>query len=381
MPQVKIAGKQYDITEFAKRHPGGADVLLSYDGLDATHVFREFHGRSAIKVLNSLPCDVAHESETETERDFAILHDELEAEGRFVASPWYYTRKVSELFGLLAAASWLFRLGHWNAAAITTGLFFQQSGWLSHDFAHSQVTRRYRKVMMYLTGCLFQGFTATWWIPKHMLHHARPNAVHEHTGKPIDTDIDTAPFLYWTQRLLPASMNEYARIQGYILWLVLPFAKFAWDINSIVAAWKRKVWPEVALIGLHHALIIGLTSWRFWFVSRLWGGFFIGWVFIMSHNGMEYYERDMLGFYESQIRTTRNVSLTPLITWFTGGLNYQIEHHLFPRMPRHHLPYVASRVRQLCHKHGLCYVVENMWSCSLFLTRYLNSIAFKKVNT
>lgn len=49
--------------------------------------------------------------------------------------------------------------------------------------------------------------------------------------------------------------------------------------------------------------------------------------------------------------------------WFTGHLNYQIEHHLFPTMPRHQLPHVAERVQQLCVKHGLPYHVKSMYQC------------------
>lgn len=385
MPSVKISGRIYDVGKFAERHPGGKEVLLSYDNLDATHVFREFHnGPRAVKILNTLPstADTAEITEdVAIEEDFAALHYELEAEGRFTPSLSYYSLKIWELYLLLYISIITLDAGYWHISTIVTGLFFQQAGWLSHDFAHTQVvTGKYRSYFLYILGCLFQGFTATWWIPKHMMHHARPNAIDERTGNALDSDIDTAPFLYWTSRLLPSTARNYSRVQGYILWLVLPFSKFAWDYSSFVATWKKKQWTEIYLVVLHHVLCLAIPAlftrhWlAFYIMSRLWAGFFIGWVFIMSHNGMEYYERPNLHFYESQVRTTRNVSLNPFVTWFTGGLNYQIEHHLFPRMPRHHLPHVASRVRAICEKHGLAYIVESMWSCSRLITRYLNNV-------
>jgi fatty acid desaturase len=355
--------------------------------MDATNVFREFHGPGAKHVLRGLPSEEIVPAPLESsaiERDFRALRDELETEGRFRPSAMFYTRKVAELFALLGSAVWLLSAGRFWTSAAVLGLFFQQSGWLSHDFAHSQVIRdpRRRRWILYLVGPVFQGFTASWWIPKHMTHHAHPNAIDEKTGRPIDTDIDTAPFIYWTARLLPSRrMNTFlVRNQGYVLWMVLPFSKFVWDYFSIVATYKKKNWVELALTAVHHVVFLFAPAlwtprWALYYVvARLWAGFFIGWVFIMSHNAMEYYDRPALAFYESQVRTTRNVTMSRFVTWFTGGLNYQIEHHLFPRMPRHHFPAVAYRVQQLCLKHDLKYTVLGMFSCSAMLTRYLNNV-------
>lgn len=375
---IIINKAKYDLSGFADRHPGGKRILEAYDGLDATDVFTEFHKPSTRKLLDILPSEkvVTDTDDNDIERDFRELRRILEAEGRFIPSRAFYTRKLIELFGMLALTITLLRSGSTVLAPLVAGLFFQQAGWLAHDFGHSQVTAKHtvRQQFLYLIGSVFQGFTASWWIPKHMMHHARPNAIDEVTGKPVDTDIDTAPFIYWTERLLPPTRNVLQTVQGYLLWALLPFSKFVWDFESLRVSWERRKWTEVALVAAHHITIIALAGPRFYVISRLWGGFLIGWVFIMSHNGMEYYERPTLRFYESQIRTTRNVSLTPFWTWFTGGLNYQIEHHLFPRMPRHHFPAIADRVRALCAKHGLAYVVTDMVRCSSWLTRYLNGI-------
>jgi fatty acid desaturase len=65
------------------------------------------------------------------------------------------------------------------------------------------------------------------------------------------------------------------------------------------------------------------------------------------------------------------MDLGGISTWFTGGLNYQIQHHLFPRLPRHHLPHVSGRVRKLFERHDLPYTVMGIWESSRFLTGYL----------
>ncbi len=56
----------------------------------------------------------------------------------------------------------------------------------------------------------------------------------------------------------------------------------------------------------------------------------------------------------------------------------QIEHHLWPRMPRHHLPAVTERTKALCKKHGLPYTVAGLWECSVWLTGYLGRVAKAK---
>ena len=79
-----------------------------------------------------------------------------------------------------------------------------------------------------------------------------------------------------------------------------------------------------------------------------------------SHNGMEIYDDRSKDFYTAQIISTRDIVGTTFNDWFTGGLNYQIEHHLFPTLPRHNLKKVQRRVMEVCKNNGLVY--EN---CSL----------------
>jgi fatty acid desaturase len=85
----------------------------------------------------------------------------------------------------------------------------------------------------------------------------------------------------------------------------------------------------------------------------------LGFVFIQSHNGMEVFN-DKRDFMRAQLASTRNVSGGLFNDWFTGGLNRQIEHHLFPTLPRHNLRKAQKRVYALCSKHGLYYEVSSV---------------------
>merc|ERR1711924_137744 len=86
------------------------------------------------------------------------------------------------------------------------------------------------------------------------------------------------------------------------------------------------------------------------------GGLLIGIAFGVGHNGMALYDHaNPPPFGVLQISTTRNVHDNGFTGWFMGGLHYQIEHHLFPTMPRNNLAEAAVRVKALCKKHDVPY--------------------------
>jgi fatty acid desaturase len=64
---------------------------------------------------------------------------------------------------------------------------------------------------------------------------------------------------------------------------------------------------------------------------------------------------DQTDFLRRQVLTSRNVRGSRLIDFALGGLNYQIEHHLFPSMPRPNLRHSQAIVREFCHQHGIAY--------------------------
>ncbi|KAG7245421.1 hypothetical protein INR49_010872 [Caranx melampygus] len=74
-----------------------------------------------------------------------------------------------------------------------------------------------------------------------------------------------------------------------------------------------------------------------------------------------------------QLRATCNIEQSFFNDWFSGHLNFQIEHHLFPTMPRHNYHLVAPRVRALCEKHGIPYQMKTMWQGLTDIVRSLKN--------
>lgn len=110
------------------------------------------------------------------------------------------------------------------------------------------------------------------------------------------------------------------------------------------------------------------------------GGFLLAFVFVQSHTATATLRGNACGFYTAQLLTTRNVAPGPLglTTWLTGGLNYQIEHHLFPRLPRHAYGAVAPRVRALCAAHDVRYEELGLAASTAVVLRHLYAMGRPK---
>ena len=109
---------------------------------------------------------------------------------------------------------------------------------------------------------------------------------------------------------------------------------------------------------------------------QVMAGFMLAIVFVQSHNGMEVY-MDKKDFVSAQLVSTRNIDASPWMDWFSGGLNYQIEHHLFPTLPRHNLPRAQRLVSQFCRDHGFVYESCGMDTGTYRVLARLASVAAK----
>lgn len=381
---IVVKGNVYDVTEFAPTHPGGR-AIYSLGGRDATDVFAAFHEPRTWSRLKEFKIGTVTEPDAKTTaviKDFREMRNKMVADGLFETSIAYYMWKTASTFGLyLAAGAVMSAYGNstvgYLAAATLLGLFWQQSGWLCHDFCHNQVfkNRLYNRYFGFLSGPIFQGFSVDWWKNKHNTHHAVPNEKDGDT--PVDPDIDTLPFIAWDTEMLrdasPAIRNIVSK-QHILIGPILLLARISWATQSFLTAISlkdRAKWvEETGGILAHYALMMAIPLYAgysllgavgFLTVAQLFSGVFLGFVFVQSHNAMEVYDGEM-DFASAQLVSTRNIHFGPINDWFAGGLNMQIEHHLFPTMPRHNLRKAARQVEALCERHGLVY--ENVGWCS-----------------
>jgi fatty acid desaturase len=85
-------------------------------------------------------------------------------------------------------------------------------------------------------------------------------------------------------------------------------------------------------------------------------------------------DADQLDFARRQVLTSRNVAGSRLVDLVLGGLNYQIEHHLFPNMPRPNLRHAQPLVRAFCRQHGLAYAEASLFGSYAQALRHLHTV-------
>ncbi|MBK1784879.1 fatty acid desaturase family protein [Prauserella cavernicola] len=304
-----------------------------------------------------------------TGSDFARLSTRITSLGLLDRRPVYYGIRITTV-ALLFAAGWaaFFLIGDswWQlAVAGFLAVLFGQIALVSHDLAHRQVfrTRKPSEFAGRLAGNLGIGMSYGWWMDKHTRHHANPN--HEELDPDVDPDI-----LVWStkqareSRGLPRFIGKW---QAFLFFPLLTLEGWNLHVSGIRAVLRRKMKRR----GLEATLLVAHFTWYFAAVflvlspvkavvfvlvhQALWG-IYLGSIFAPNHKGMPMLRGDERpDFLRRQVLTSRNVRGGRFVDNALGGLNYQIEHHLFPSMPSPNLRRAAPVVRAYCEEIGVPY--------------------------
>ena len=318
----------------------------------------------------ALPTAPGRPTTTASGSDFAPLLQEVRGQGLLERRHgWYTARALINLASLAAVATGLVLLGHtwWVLLlAVPFSLVWTRTAYLAHDAGHAQISssRRTSRWLSLTHANLLLGMSQAWWNDKHNRHHANPNHVEK------DPDVGVGA-LVWTQQ--QAAGREgfarwLARHQARLFFPMLLLEGFAlklYGFQDLRRQDPRERRTEGALLVAHLVLyatlllltMSPLTALVFALVHHALFGLQLGMAFAPNHKGMEMPDSDgeRWGHLRRQVVTSRNVRGGPVTDWFLGGLNYQIEHHLFPNLPRPHLRLAQPLVRAHCQAVGLPY--------------------------
>jgi fatty acid desaturase len=270
--------------------------------------------------------------------------------------------------------------------AATLGAVLAQLSFLGHDSAHRQIfiSHHWNDWTARVLSGLFAGLSHGWWMSKHSRHHANPNK------EGADPDIGPSAFAFTpaiahNRRGLAARFTRY---QGYFFPLILLMG-LALHISSVQTLVSRKPlkhrWWEVAFItgrlgGYVAVLLLVLPPGKaaaFLGVQMAIFGLLLGGAFAPNHLGMPIVPPDMkIDFLRRQVLMSRNIAGGKLTHFAMGGLNYQIEHHLFPNMPRPNLRRAQALVRDHCTKHDISYTETSFFGAYRAIVRYLNTVEY-----
>ena len=301
---------------------------------------------------------------------YAQLKYLIKQNGLLDGQPAYYAAKTAFTLGLLAVSLvLLFVLGDsWFQLlnAVYLAFVFVQISLLAHDFGHRQFSFRAPWKNDWLTlvfGNLLLGLSRQWWIDKHNEHHGHPNQMD------LDPDVDIPLLAFEEEQAL--EKRGFARfVVKYQAALILPLSllqaisMLSSSIEFLAVKKAKSPLVEALTICAHFALYFGLLfsvleplqALLFTAVHRgLFGTYMVS-IFAPNHKAMPLLERDSkVDFLRRQVLTSRNIVAHPITDFWYGGLNYQIEHHLFPRLPRNKLREAQPIIRDFCRDHSIAY--------------------------
>ncbi len=301
--------------------------------------------------------------------DYVRLKRLVIAEGLLQPQTGYYVLKTIVALSTLGAAIVMAVTASHPllliAAAALLGFASTQIALLGHDVGHRQAFRgrRTNTVGRYLFGNVLLGISHSWWNAKHNQHHASPNHVDE------DPDIQFPMIAFSPEQVLtrPRFFRPLMAVQAFVFVFFFPLQAVNMRITSVthlLGGRARRPLLQGLFMTAHlagyAAILVAIGSWPMALVFALVHqgvfGLYNSSVFATNHKGMAIITPDArLDFFREQVMTARNVAGHPVTDFWYGGLNYQIEHHLFPTMPRNRLRQAQPIVERFCKDLGVPY--------------------------
>jgi fatty acid desaturase len=283
--------------------------------------------------------------------------------------------------------------GSWYQLLIAAvlGVLFTQYAFLAHEASHRQVweSGKANDHTGRFIADLLVGISYSWWMSKHSRHHANPNT----ESKDPDIEPDFIMFQEKDAAALAGATGIkrfYAKLvqrQGWLLFPAMTLEGINLHRHAFITVFtpgkvdKRAL--EIVLLAIRNigylAVLFTLLppgiAAAFLGVQLAVFGLYMGASFAPNHTGMPILPRAAkVDFLSRQVLTSRNIKGGHTMDIFMGGLNYQIEHHLFPSMARPHLKRASEIVREYCEVRGIQYTATTLPGAYGIVVRYLNKV-------
>lgn len=329
-------------------------------------------------------------SRSQNTNEYGDLARQIKASGLMRRRYGYYWTKLIAAPTLFAACVVIFFLignSWWQMlTAVLFAVLFTQIAFLGHDAAHRQIFRsgKWNDWISLIIGDLLVGMSYGWWQHKHTRHHANPNQ------EGSDPDIDL-PVIAFT----PAQVRNHR--SPVVVWLIAHQGSFFFPIllfeglslhassvrrilskDPLPRRWVEAIFIVIRLAGYLVVVFVVLSPDKAGvFLGIQFGlfGFYMGMSFAPNHKGMPLVPKTLkLDFLRRQVMMSRNIRGNRVLDFAMGGLNYQIEHHLFPSMPRPHLRRAAPIIADYCRSHDVPYRETGLWESYGIVLRYINRV-------
>eukprot|EP00300_Choanocystis_sp_HF-7_P018755 c20128_g1_i1.p1 GENE.c20128_g1_i1~~c20128_g1_i1.p1 ORF type:complete len:472 (+),score=96.52 c20128_g1_i1:61-1416(+) len=394
---VVFQNQVLDLSSWANKHPGGHHVIMAVAGLDATDEIIAMHCDEIVeklvpryvigKVANSPPL-APHVIEYRSLIQ-SVIHDP-----EWMVTDFSYYYKLASAIAVAFSMSIALYLGTTSLAVhfiagLLMGISWQQLLLIGHDAGHAGITHNPQtdKLIGWVVGSLLNGFSINWWCVNHNTHHVATNSV-EH-----DPDIQYLPFVAITDKFFSHVYSSYygkeftfdkfakamVTVQHVTYNTIMVIARIFVHVKGIELLLDMKQKIRQRIFDL-----FGMILYFTWYIGLV---VFLGGYFGRSSSSMVVYAmgchfmsslihiqitlnhfatnthsdannsgaRGGKDFITAQLHGTIDIACPPFMDWIHGGLQFQVEHHLCPRMPRHNLRRFKPLIVDLARRHNLPY--------------------------
>lgn len=413
--KVAVRGKVYDLTSFLSRHPGGRIMLLLAAGRDATALFESYHPNTAkvepllakyeVGAFQAPPLHQAGDPSAPDSRSDPLLQ-RLPQYGRDdIATPFYVDLKrrvhsyiatesrycqqwhdgptqalrlaaiVALIVGFMYASLWAPSAAAAVAFAALAGVSRALSGvHVLHDASHGSLGKdpRWWHVLGVVGNDVINGTSFYMWQHQHLLVH------HLYCNVPgVDDDMDSEPMLRFHEGQQLRWFHRFQALYAVPLYGAMGLVTRARDVACFLSGFKGacRLRPPRAVdrlafwggkaaflamqLGVPLALGFSPARVALQFVAADWlGGMYLASCFQCSHvaDGVATGKHVGGKWAEEQVATTQDYGHGSLLTYLmTGGLNYQVVHHLLPGVSQFHYPSIQPIIAKCCADHGVPY--------------------------
>ncbi|WP_277207776.1 fatty acid desaturase family protein [Isoptericola croceus] len=322
-------------------------------------------------------------------RDYSVLAKIVRESGLLRRRYGYYWTRLGltvTAFGAVWVGVVLVGDSWWQLAlAAALAFVLAQLAFLGHDSAHRQMfrSRPWNDWTARILANAFVGLSFSWWTAKHDAHHTAPNQVGQ------DPDISPGVIAFTPEVL--ASRRGWrgvlARRQGWFFFPLLTLEGLNLHVASVRTLVARRPVPHRAvelplLLGRLVLYVAALAillppgiAVSFLATQLAVFGVLLGGAFAPNHKGMPIVPAGAdVDFLRRQVLMSRNIRGNLVVDLLMGGLNRQIEHHLFPSMPRPNLKQVQPLVREYCAELGVTYTEVGFFTSYRIVVGYLNDV-------
>lgn len=403
---LAVEGSVYDVTKWVNKHPGGELVLLNLAGQDVSDIFIAYHPPSAWKYLRAYFVGYLDgEDVLESTKDYRLLREDLHKAGMFNGGLSLYYKIASWIIAMLSlcVCGVVFSSSIFvhMISAVLLGIAWMQSGFIGHDSAHFGLVKSHRLeiAIQLLVGNLITGVSIGWWKRSHNVHHTAVNNLE------YDSDLQYLPLYAVSSKLFQGLYSRYydkkmdfdrlARFlvsyQHWTFYPVMAVARFllfgqsftlVFDLKKKVDYRVQEILAMAVFWVWFPALVLCLPTWseRVAFVLVCFAVSGIQHVqFCLNHFSANTFvgQPSSKEWFPMQIMGTVDITCSPWMDWFHGGLQFQVEHHCFPRVPRQNLRLLTQYVKPLCEKHGLPYKSATFWEANVMMIKTLRTAALE----